>query len=206
MVDSVLLVVDAYEGPMPQTKFVLKKSLELGIKPLVVINKIDKPTARPDWVVDELFDLCIMLGATDEQADFPIVYASAKYGYACKTLDQLEEAKEHGDITPIFDEIFAYVPDAPNDTTKPFRMQVTNLDYDDFVGRLGIGRIYEGTVKKGQQVIIFDKDGNPRKGKISQLYTTLGVSRVEVDQAVSGDIVTIAGIADIFVGETIGVE
>lgn len=206
MVDSVLLVVDAYEGPMPQTKFVLKKALELGIKPLVIINKIDKPTARPDRVVDELFDLCFTLGATEEQADFPVVYASAKEGYAFTDMSQFEAAQKDGDVIAIFKLIIDKVPEAPNYPEKPFRMQVSNLGYDDFVGRLGIGRVYEGTAKAGQQVLIYDNEGNKRKGKISKLYVTQGLSRVETDEARCGDIVTVAGISDIFVGETIGVE
>ncbi|PID35017.1 MAG: translational GTPase TypA, partial [candidate division SR1 bacterium] len=198
--------VDAYEGPMPQTKFVLKKSLELGLQPLVVINKIDKPSARPEWVVDELFDLFITLGATDEQSEFPIMYASAKNGIAFANLEDQEEAMKSGDITPIFDLILDKVPEAPNHSEKPFRMQVVNLAYDDYLGRLGVGRVYEGTAKTGQEVVIFDNEGNKRKGKISKLFTTLGLSRVESQEAKCGDVVTIAGISDIFVGETIGVE
>ena len=154
MVDSVLLVVDAYEGPMPQTKFVLKKSLELGLKPIVVLNKIDKPTARPAFVIDALFDLFIQLGATDEQAEFHVIYASAKNGYAMKNLDD-----ERKDLTPLFDAIMEYVPEAPNNPEKPLRMQIANLGYDDYLGRLGIGRVYEGTVKAGQQVTIIGNDG-----------------------------------------------
>ncbi|HRX63709.1 MAG TPA: translational GTPase TypA [Candidatus Absconditabacterales bacterium] len=206
MVDSVLLVVDAYEGPMPQTKFVLKKSLERGLKPIVIINKIDKPTARPEWVINELFDAFISLGADDDQADFPIIYASAKNGYAFDKLEDLEQAKVDGDIKPIFNLILNKVPEAPNNTDKPFRMQIANLGYDDFVGRLGIGRVYDGVAKAGQQVIIYDNKGNHRKGKISKLYTTFGLSRIESQEASCGDIVTIAGIPDIFVGETVGVE
>jgi GTP-binding protein len=138
MVDSVVLVVDAYEGPMPQTKFVLKKALELGLKPLVVINKIDKPTARPDEVVDMLFDLFVQLGATNEQLDFPIVYAIAKQGIAKLNLN--DDSK---DITPLFQAIVDHVQLSENDTTKPFKMQIANLGYDNFMGRLGIGRVYE---------------------------------------------------------------
>ncbi len=200
MVDCVLLVVDAYEGPMPQTKFVLKKSLELGLKPIVVINKIDKPTARPQEVINMLFDLFILLGATDEQAEFPVVYASAKNGYAMKNLG--DEAK---DLTPLFEAIFEYVPEAPNDSTKPFRMQIANLGYDDFLGRLGIGRVYEGTAKAGQQVSIIGNDGVKRTGKIVKIFTTLGLARIETSEAKCGDIITISGIPSIFVGETIGV-
>lgn len=200
MVDCVLLVVDAYEGPMPQTKFVLKKSLELGLQPIVVLNKIDKSTARPQEVINMLFDLFILLGASDKQAEFPVVYASAKNGYAMKNLG--DEAK---DMTPLFDAIFEYVPEAPNDATKPFRMQIANLAYDDFLGRLGIGRVYEGTAKTGQQVTIIGNDGTKRTGKISKIFTTLGLQRVETQEAKCGDIITIAGIPTIFVGETIGV-
>jgi GTP-binding protein len=152
-VDSVILVVDAYEGPMPQTKFVLKKSLELGIKPIVVINKIDKPTARPDEVVDMVFDLFVKLGATDEQLDFPVAYAIAREGIAKINLED-----ESSDITPLFDLIMEKVAESPNDTTKPFRMQVANLAYDNFLGRLAIGRVYEGKIKVGQQVIITSND------------------------------------------------
>lgn len=133
MVDCVILVVDAYEGPMPQTKFVLKKSLELGLKPIVVLNKIDKPTARPSFVIDALFDLFIQLGATDDQADFPVIYASAKNGFAMKKLDDPQV-----DMTPLFEAIMQYVPEAPNHPEKSFRMQIANLGYDDYLGRLGI--------------------------------------------------------------------
>jgi GTP-binding protein len=134
---------------MPQTKFVLKKSLELGLRPIVVLNKIDKSTARPAFVIDALFDLFIQLGATDEQAEFPVIYASAKNGYAMKNLED-----ERKDLTPLFQAILEYVPVAPNNPEKPFRMQIANLAYDDYLGRLGIGRVYEGTAKAGQQVTI----------------------------------------------------
>jgi GTP-binding protein len=137
-VDSVALVVDAYEGPMPQTKFVLKKSLELGLKPIVVINKIDKPSARPDWVVDQLFDLFVQLGASDEQLDFATCYAIARDGIAIQNLED-----EHKDISPLLDMIMEKVPEAANDSAKPFKMQIANLGFDNFLGRLGIGRVYE---------------------------------------------------------------
>lgn len=205
MVDSVLLLVDAYEGPMPQTKFVLKKSLELWIKPIVVINKIDKDTARPGRVINQLFDLFFALWATDAQADFPIIYCSAKGGYAFDDLKDFAEAKEKGSITPMFDLIEREVTPAPDYSDKPFRMQIANLGYDDFIGRLGIGRVYEGTVGQGQEVVVFDNEGNKRKWKITRIFTTLGISRIETKQALCGDIVTIAGIPDIFVGETVGV-
>ncbi len=206
MVDSVLLLVDAYEWPMPQTKFVLKKSLELGLKPIVVINKIDKETARPTWVINQLFDLFFSLWASDEQADFPIIYCSAKGGYAFDDMKDFEDAKEHGNIFPIFDMIEKCVQPAPDYTDKPFRMQIVNLGYDDFIGRLGIGRVYEGTAKQGQEVVIFDNEWTKRKWKITKIFTTLGLSRVESQQAQCGDIVTIAGIPNIYVGETVGIE
>ncbi|MEF2175988.1 MAG: translational GTPase TypA [Candidatus Absconditabacteria bacterium] len=200
MVDSVLLLVDAYEGPMPQTKFVLKKSLELGLKPIVVINKIDKPTSRPNIVIDRVFDLFAQLGATNEQLDFPIIYTIAKQGIAIRELED-----EHVDISPLFELVLEKVPAAPFVPEKPFRMQVANLDYNDYFGRLGIGRIYEGTVKKGQSVNIVGNDGKVRSGKISKIFVTRGLSRVEVNEGTCGDIVVIAGIPDIYVGETVGV-
>jgi len=200
MVDCVVLVVDAYEGPMPQTKFVLKKSLELGLKPIVVLNKIDKPTARPQEVMNRLFDLFIHLGADDEQASFPVIYASAKNGFAMKNLTD-----EQKDLTPLFDAILEHVPAAADFSDKPFRMQIANLAYDDYLGRLGIGRVYEGNAKVGQSVTVIANDGTKRTGKIAKIFTTLGLQRVESAEAQCGDIITIAGIADIFVGETIGV-
>lgn len=200
MIDCVLLVVDAYEWPMPQTKFVLKKSLELGLKPIVILNKIDKPTARPDEVINMLFDLFIQLWASDEQADFHIVYASAKNGYALKNIGD-----EPKDLTPIFDAILTYVPEAPNHPEKPFRMQVANLWYDEYLGRLGIGRVYEGTAKPGTQVTIIDNDWQRRTWKIGKVFTTLGLQRIDATEAKCGDIVTISWIPSIFVGETVGV-
>ncbi|UFX82809.1 translational GTPase TypA [Candidatus Absconditicoccus praedator] len=199
MVDSVLLVVDAYEGPMPQTKFVLKKSLELGIKPIVVMNKIDKPMARPDWVEDKLFDLFVELGATDEQLDFPVFYAIAKQGIGKKNLED-----ESDNIQPLLDAIMDLVPTAKDESDKSLKMQITNLGYDNHLGRLGIGRIYEGTVKKNQQVVIKNSDNESRNGKISRIYNSLGLGKVETEEGKCGDIVTIAGISDIFVGETVG--
>ena len=206
MVDSVLLVVDAYEGPMPQTKFVLKKSLELGLKPIVVINKIDKSTARPEWVINELFDLFLTLGADDEQADFPIVYASAKNGYALESLSGFDPENPPASITPIFDMIIKHVKPAPDLSSEPLQLQVVNLWYDDYLGRLGIGRIYAGTLAPGQQVVIYGNDWSQRKGKVSRVFTTLGLTRVEKQLAISGDVVTIAGMSDIFVWETVGNE
>lgn len=200
MVDSVLLVVDAYEWPMPQTKFVLKKSLELGIKPIVVINKIDKPTARPQQVIDMLFDLFITLGATDEQAEFPVIYTSAKNWYA-----KLDINDSSDDMTPLFESIIKLVPPAEDKWSEPFRMQIANLGYDNYLGRLGIGRVYEWTAKVWDQVTVIANDGTKRNGKISKIFVTIGLSRVEADIAQCGDIVTIAGIPDIFVWETVWV-
>ncbi len=201
MIDSVCLVVDAYEGPMPQTKFVLKKALELGLKPLVVINKIDKPTSRPNEVIDMLFDLFVQLGATDEQLDITdgrIIYSIAREGIA-----KYELADDSKDISPLFETIMSKVHEAPNDTTKPFKMQIANLAYDNYVGRMGIGRVYEGVVKVGQAVTVIGNDGSRRTGKISKIYTTLGLKKVEVNEGEAGDIITIAGIPDIYVGETV---
>ena len=201
MIDSVCLVVDAYEGPMPQTKFVLKKALELGLKPLVVINKIDKPTSRPNEVIDMLFDLFVQLGATDEQLDITdgrIVYAIAREGIA-----KYELSDDSKDISPLFETIMSKVHEAPIDTCKPFKMQIANLAYDNYVGRMGIGRVYEGVVKVGQAVTIIGNDGNRRTGKISKINTTLGLKKVEVNEGEAGDIITIAGIPDIYVGETV---
>ena len=197
-VDATVLVVDAFEGPMPQTKFVLSKSLELGLPVLVVINKIDKNTARPDTVVDLTFDLFANLGASDEQLDFPYVYAIARDGIAIRDLND-----EHKDITPMLDWILEKVPVAPADTESAFRMQPATLAYDNFLGRMAIGRVYEGTVKANQNVFIKTEDGQKRTGKISKVFTFKGMEKAEVEEAQAGDIVAIAGIEDIFVGETI---
>ncbi len=199
-VDSVCLVVDAYEGPMPQTKFVLKKSLELGLHPIVVINKMDKPTARADWVVDQLFDLFVQLGAEDSQLNhlYEPVFAIAREGLAWRN-----EGDEKKDITPLLDFIMEKVEHAPNDATAPLKMQIANLGYDNFLGRLGIGRVYEGTIKVGQEVVITANDGKQRKGKISEILTNEWLEKVKVKEALAGDIITIAGIPDIFVGETV---
>lgn len=197
-VDAVVLVVDAYEGPMPQTKFVLRKSLELGHKVLVVINKIDKPMARPDIVVDLTFDLFGSLGASDEQLDFPYIYTIARQGIAIRQLND-----EKKDISPLLDFIYEQVKPANGDTTVPFRMQPATLGYDNFLGRMAIGRVYEGSVKVNDNVIVINADGVERKGKISQLFSFRGMDRIESKEAVAGDIVALAGISDIYVGETI---
>ncbi len=200
-VDAVVLVVDAYEGPMPQTKFVLRKSLELGHKVLVVINKIDKPMARPDTVVDLTFDLFGTLGASDEQLDFPYMYSNAKAGVAIRELSD-----EQKDITPLLDFIYEHVKPAVGDASIPFRMQPATLGYDNFLGRMAIGRVYEGSIKVNDNVVVIGETGVERKGKVSQLYTFQGMDRIETKEAVAGDIVAIAGIPDIYVGETITSE
>ncbi len=197
-VDAVLLVVDAYEGPMPQTKFVLKKSLELGHKILVVINKIDKPMARPEKVLDLTFDLFDKLGATEDQLDFPYIYAIAKNGIAINDLDE-----EKKDITPMLEFILDNVTPASNNKNEGFRMQPATLSYDNFLGRIAIGRVYEGVLKSNQNVFIFDVNGDRRKGKVTKLFTFQGMERKEVDLIEAGDIVAIAGLPDIYVGETI---
>jgi len=198
MVDSVLLLVDAYEGPMPQTKFVLRKSLELGLKPIVVINKIDKPSARPDEVHNMIFDLFVELGASDAQLDFKHIYTIARDGIAKKDLNDPST-----NLQPLFDLILETVPPAKSDTTLPLRMQPANLAYDDYVGRMGSGRVYEGTVKVGMPVTVVKLDGSRESQKISKIFTTKGLKKVSVDEAFAGDIVMIAGISNINVGETI---
>ena len=199
-VDSVCLVVDAYEGPMPQTKFVLKKSLELGLHPIVIINKMDKPTARADWVVDQLFDLFVQLGATDKQLEHlnEPVYAIARDGKAWT-----DENPEQKDITPLLDFVLNKVEEAPNDSSAPLKMQVANLGFDNFLWRLGIGRIYEWVIKVWQDVFVRSNDWVERKWKITKILTNEGLEKVEAKEAFAWDIVTIAGIADIFVWETI---
>jgi len=198
MVDSVLLVVDAYEGPMPQTKFVLKKSLELWLKPIVVINKIDKPSARPDEVVDMLFDLFVQLWATDEQLDFDHCLAIARDWIA-----KLDMSEESSDLSPLFDMILEKVQPREQNLDKEFKMQVSNLGYDNFLWRLAIGRIYEWTAKPGQNVTIIANNWEKRTWKLTKILTNAGLAKVETKEAVAWDIVTIAWIPDIFVGETI---
>ncbi len=197
-IDTVLLLVDAQEGPMPQTRFVLKKSLELGLKPIVVINKIDKPAARPNEVHNEIFELFFELGATDEQLDFTTVYAIGRQGIAKRTIE--EDSK---DLNPLLDVILEKVPPAKADASAPLRMQPFNLGYDNFLGRLAIGRIYEGTIHAGETVIIKKTTGETRTGRITKLCTFEGTVRKEVSEAVAGDIVMVAGLSDIYIGETI---
>lgn len=197
-IDTVLLVVDAQEGPMPQTRFVLKKSLELGLKPIVVINKIDKTAADPVRAHDEVLELFIELGAHDAQIDFPTIYAIGRQGVAKKNLKD-----EFKDITPLLDTILEHVPPANKDSNAPLTAQVFNLSYDNFLGRLAVARIYDGTIKDGQNVWIKDVSGKSFTGKVTKLFTFDGKKRVEVLQAESGDIITVAGIPDIYIGETI---
>ena len=199
-IDSVLLVVDAQEGPMPQTRFVLKKSLELGLKPIVVLNKIDKPAARPDAVKEMVYELFLDLGAHDEQIDFTSIYAIARDGITKVNLD--DDSK---DLTPLLDIILKEVPVASTKEAKGklLRIQPFNLAYDNFLGRLAIGRIYEGEIKDGSKVVIKDIEGKTREGKITKLFTFEGLKRKEVDKAQAGDIVMMAGLPDIFIGETI---
>ena len=199
-IDAVILVVDAQEGPMPQTKFVLKKSLELGLKPIVVINKIDKPAARPEWTRDEVLALFMDLGASNEQLDFTTIFAIAKDGVAKFNLN--DESK---DLTPLLDTIIKEVPLASSEelNQKPLRIQPFNLAYDNFLGRMAIGRIYEGTLKVGSNVFIKKPTGETRSGKITKIFTFFGLERREEPEAVAGDIVMIAGLPDIYIGETI---
>jgi len=193
-----LLLVDACEGPMPQTKFVLKKSLELGLKVLVVINKIDKPFARPDKVVDLTFDLFGSLGATNEQLDFPYIYTIAREGIAVEHLNDPRK-----DITPLLDFILKHVKASVFDTEKPFRMQPATLTYDNFIGRIAVGRVYEGKISDNKNIFVIGNNGVKRSGKVTKVFTFKGIQRVETPEIVAGDIVAIAGIPDIAVGETI---
>ncbi len=198
MVDSVLLLVDAVDGPMPQTRFVTQKAFALGLKPIVVINKIDRPGARPDWVVDQTFDLFDRLGATDEQLDFPIVFASAINGYA-----GLEHTITGGDMTPLFETIVAKVSPPPVDIDGSFQMQVSSLDYNTYVGVIGVGRIQRGSIKANQPLTIINREGVERKGRMLQIFGFHGLERVEVAEARAGDIIAFAGIEKLEISDTI---
>ncbi|NDJ55663.1 ribosome-dependent GTPase TypA [Enterobacteriaceae bacterium 4M9] len=198
MVDSVLLLVDAMDGPMPQTRFVTQKAFANGLKPIVVINKVDRPGARPDWVVDQVFDLFVNLGATDEQLDFPIVYASALNGIA--GLDHEDMAE---DMTPLFETIVKHV-EAPNvDLNGPFQMQISQLDYNNYLGVIGIGRIKRGVVKPNQQVTIIDAEGKRRNGKVGQVLGHMGLQRIETASAEAGDIIAITGLGELNISDTL---
>ncbi len=198
MVDGVLLLVDAVEGPMPQTRFVTKKALALGLRPIVVINKVDRDGARPDWVINQTFDLFDKLGATEEQMDFPVVYASALNGYA--TLDL---AKPSTDMRPLFDAVLKNVPAPDTDEDAPLQLQISALDYSSFVGRIGVGRVRRGRVKPGQDVMVMSGDKTPKRARINQVLGFRGIDRVPLDEALAGDIVLINGIEEIGIGVTL---
>lgn len=198
MVDSVLLLVDAVDGPMPQTRFVTQKAFEHGLKPIVVINKIDRPGSRPQWVVDQVFDLFDRLGATDEQLDFPIVYASALNGYA-----GLDDSVREGDMTPLYQTIVDSVPAPDVDADGPFQMQVSSLDYNPYMGVMGIGRISRGRVKTNTQVKVIDRDGNIRSGRVLQIMGFHGLERIEVPSAQAGDIIVFSGLDPLLISDTI---
>jgi len=199
MVDSVLLLVDAQEGPMPQTRFVTRKALALGLRPIVVLNKIDRPGARPEWAINATFELFDKLGATEEQLDFPVVYASALNGYA-----SLDATVREGDMKPLFEAILKHVPAREDDQDGPLQLQISSLDYSSYVGKIGIGRITRGRVRGLQDVIIMDgPEGTPRKARINQVLNFKGLERVLVDEAVAGDIVLINGIDELGIGTTV---
>jgi len=198
MVDGVLLLVDAFEGPMPQTRFVLRKALQLNLKPIVVVNKIDRPEARPAEVVDEVLELFIELGADDEQIEFPVVYASSRDGYAIKDLSDEKKSLE-----PLMTTIIEKVPAPSGEREQPLQLLVSNIDYDEYVGRIAIGRIDRGRIKYGQQAVICKKDGNTVQSKVTKLYEFDGLKRVETQEASLGDIVAVSGLGEINIGETI---
>ncbi|MBB6186895.1 translational GTPase TypA [Rhodanobacter sp. MP7CTX1] len=198
MVDSVLILVDAMDGPMPQTRFVTQKAFDMGFKPIVVINKIDRPGARPDWVLDQTFDLFDRLGATDEQLDFPVVYASALHGYA-----SLDSNAREGDMTPLYEAIMQHVKAPDVDPDGPFQMRISQLDYNSYVGLIGIGRIQRGKVKTNQQVSVVDRHGKKRTGKVLQVLGFMGLERREVPEAEAGDIVAISGVEGLSISDTV---
>ncbi|AYA41854.1 ribosome-dependent GTPase TypA [Xenorhabdus nematophila] len=198
MVDSVLLLVDAMDGPMPQTRFVTQKAFAHGLKPIVVINKVDRPGARPDWVVDQVFDLFVNLGATDEQLDFPIVYASALMGIAGNDHTEMAE-----DMTPLYQAIVDHVEPPKVDLDGSFQMQISQLDYNNYVGVIGIGRIKRGSVKPNQNITIIDSEGKTRNGKVGKVYSHLGLDRIESDKVEAGDIIAITGLGDLNISDTL---
>ena len=198
MVDGVLLLVDAQEGVMPQTKFVVKKALSLGLRPIVVVNKIDKPAADPDRVVNEIFDLFVALDANDEQLEFPVIYAAAKNGFARYSLEDT-----NNDMQPLFETIVSHVPSPSGDNANPLQLQVFTLDYDNYVGKIGIARIFNGKIAKNQSVMLAKADGTKVTGRISKLIGFLGLDRIDIDEAGTGDIVAIAGFEALDVGDSI---
>ena len=198
MVDGVLLLVDAAEGPLPQTKFVLKKSLELGLKPIVVINKIDRKDARPNEVLNEVFDLFVSLDANEEQLDFPIVYTIAKQGIAKTNLED-----ESNNLIPLFEAIVNTVPSPDNELNAPFRMLISAIDYNDYLGRIGIGRVYSGALKSGDHVVVITRDGTKTNAKITGLYSFENIKRIETNEITAGDIGAIAGLEDVDISDTI---
>ena len=200
MVDGVVLVVDAYEGTMPQTRFVLKKALEQHITPIVVVNKIDKPSARPEHVVDEVLELFIELGADDDQLDFPVIYASALNGTSSLSDDP---ADQEPNMAPIFDTIIEKIPAPVDNSDEPLQFQVSLLDYNDYVGRIGIGRVFRGTIKVGDQVALIKLDGTVKKFRVTKLFGFFGLKRLEIQEAKAGDLIAVSGMEDIFVGETV---
>ncbi len=204
MVDGVVLLVDAVEGPMPQTRFVTKKALGLGLRPIVVINKVDRPGARPDWVLDQTFDLFDKLGANDEQLDFPVIYASGLNGWAC---DDLSDAPSQGgsasDMKPLFELVLKHVPTPPGNPDAPLQFQIAALDYSTFTGRLGVGRVLNGRIKSGQQVVVMNHEEQVGSGRINQVLGFKGLDRIQVDSAEAGDIIIISGLEDIGIGVTV---
>ena len=198
MVDGVLLLVDAFEGCMPQTRFVLKKALGLGKKVVVVVNKIDRPMARPLEVIDEVLDLFIELGADDDQLEFPVVYASGRDGYASLSPDEVGT-----DLRPMFEMMINEISAPEGDSEKPMQVRISNIDYDDYVGRIGVGRVERGIIKSGQQVALCHQDGTTSHAKISKLYVYEGLKRVEVESASAGEIISVAGINELAIGETL---
>ena len=198
MVDSVLLLVDAVEGPMPQTRFVTQKAFDLGLKPIVVINKIDRPGSRPDWVLDQTFELFDRLGATDEQLDFPVIYASALQGFACIEVDH-----PHKDMTPLFETIVEQVEPPKVDPDAPFQMQVITLDYNSYVGVIGIGRILRGKLRTNMPVTLVNSEGKQRNARVGQVFGFLGLERIEVPEAEAGDIIAFTGIDKLGISDTL---
>ena len=200
MVDGVVLVVDAYEGTMPQTRFVLKKALEQHLVPIVVVNKIDKPSARPEHVVDEVLELFIELGAADDQLDFPVIYASAINGTSSESDDPADQQKT---MAPLFDTIIEHIPAPIDNSDEPLQFQVSLLDYNDYVGRIGIGRVFRGSIKVGDQVALMKLNGEVKKFRVTKLFGFFGLKRLEIQEAKAGDLIAVSGMEDIFVGETV---